>query len=147
MEFAMIDLDVIKDFIEIRPKTRIRFIEECLERLGVGSNLNKVLQPSCYVIKISNKWFIVHFKEIFGLTGGRIEWKNDDKQRRNEIARMLEKWNMIEVIDKSKIVKTEEDDYVKIYKIKHNERENYVINHKINIKEINCELCDGEING
>jgi hypothetical protein len=137
----MIVLDVLEKLIEIRPKTRIRFIEECLERLGVGSNKNKIIQPTCYILKILGKWYVVHFKEIFGLTGGSIDWKNDDIQRRNAIVRMLEEWKMIEVCNREQVISQSLIDIeVKIYKIKHSERENYNINHKININEINDEI-------
>ena len=59
------------------------------------------------------KYYIVHFKELFKLDGKDTEIVEEDVQRRNLICSLLEEWELIELVDKSKI-----EDKLHIKKIK-----------------------------
>jgi hypothetical protein len=50
------------------------------------------------------KYYIVHFKELFALDGKPSNISENDIQRRNAIANLLEEWGLIKVINKDILV-------------------------------------------
>ena len=82
------------DFLKIR---------ETLTRIGVASRKDKTLYQSCHILHKQGKYFITHFKELFALDGKKSTLVINDIQRRNTIAILLQDWNLIDILDKSKI--------------------------------------------
>ena len=82
------------DFLKIR---------ETLTRIGVASRKDKTLYQSCHILHKQGKYFITHFKELFALDGKKSTLVENDIQRRNTIAILLQDWNLIDILDKSKI--------------------------------------------
>ena len=82
------------DFLKIR---------ETLTRIGVASRKDKTLYQSCHILHKQGKYYIVHFKELFALYGKKATLIENDVQRRNTIAVLLQDWNLIDILDKSKI--------------------------------------------
>ena len=82
------------DFLKIR---------ETLTRIGVASRKDKTLFQSCHILHKQGKYFITHFKELFALDGKKSTLVINDIQRRNTIAILLQDWNLIDIVDKSKI--------------------------------------------
>ena len=82
------------DFLKIR---------ETLTRIGVASRNDKTLYQSCHILHKQGKYFITHFKELFALDGKKSTLVENDIQRRNTIAILLQDWNLIDILDKSKI--------------------------------------------
>jgi len=79
------------DFLKVR---------ETLTRIGVASRKDKTLFQSCHILHKQGKYYIVHFKELFALDGKKATLINNDIQRRNTIAVLLQDWNLINILDK-----------------------------------------------
>ena len=79
------------DFLKIR---------ETLSRIGVASRKDKTLFQSCHILHKQGKYYIVHFKELFALDGKTATLSENDIQRRNTIAVLLQDWNLIDVVKK-----------------------------------------------
>ena len=79
------------DFLKVR---------ETLSRIGVASRKNKTLFQSCHILHKQGKYFITHFKELFALDGKKSTLVDNDIQRRNTIALLLQDWNLIDIVDK-----------------------------------------------
>jgi len=77
-----------EDFLKIR---------ETLTRIGVASRKDKTLYQSCHILHKQGKYYIVHFKELFGLDGKPSNFTEDDISRRNTIANLLAEWGLIEL--------------------------------------------------
>ena len=78
-------------------------VKETLTRIGVASKKQKVLYQSCHILHKQQKYYIVHFKELFKLDGKPSDFTENDRARRNTIAKLLEEWNLLTVIDKEKM--------------------------------------------
>ena len=81
------------DFLKIR---------ETLTRIGVASRKDKTLYQSCHILPKQGKYYITHFKELFALDGKKATLVENDIQRRNTISILLQDWNLIDIVDKSK---------------------------------------------
>ena len=65
-----------------------------------ASRKDKTLFQSCHILHKQGKYFIVHFKELFALDGKKATLTQNDIQRRNTIAVLLQDWNLISVVKK-----------------------------------------------
>ena len=79
------------DFLKIR---------ETLSRIGVASRKDKTLFQSCHILHKQGKYYIVHFKELFALDGKKATLIENDVQRRNTIAVLLQDWNLLTIVKK-----------------------------------------------
>ena len=77
------------DFLKVR---------ETLSRIGVASRKEKKLYQSCHILHKQGRYFIVHFKELFALDGKPTNLSQNDIDRRNTIAGLLEDWELVEVL-------------------------------------------------
>lgn len=94
-----IDLESILDnFIEVKLEpSKFLVIRETLQRIGVSPKSKNVLYQSCHILSMNNKYYIVHFKELFLLDGKESSLDELDKQRRNQIAKLLQDWGLLEI--------------------------------------------------
>lgn len=76
-------------------------VKETLTRIGVSSNKEKKLYQSCHILSKQDKYYIVHFKELFALDGRAVDISDEDIGRRNTIACLLEEWDLVDVVDYS----------------------------------------------
>jgi hypothetical protein len=92
----MVDLN---KFVEVRLKQEDDFLKvrETLTRIGVSSRKDKILYQSCHILHKQGKYYIVHFKQLFQLDGKPTDITENDIQRRNAIARLLEEWGLVKV--------------------------------------------------
>ena len=90
-KFVEVSLNEQDDFLKVR---------ETLTRIGVSSRKEKVLYQSCHILHKQGKYYIVHFKELFALDGKPSNISENDIQRRNAIANLLEEWGLIKVLNK-----------------------------------------------
>jgi hypothetical protein len=74
-------------------------VKETLTRIGVSSRKEKVLYQSCHILHKQNRYSIVHFKELFALDGKPSNISENDIQRRNSIAKLLEEWDLVKIIN------------------------------------------------
>lgn len=77
-------------------------IMETLTRMGVASRQNKTLYQSCHILHKKGRYAIVHFKELFKLDGKSSDFTEEDRARRNRIAKLLEEWNLCKIVDTKK---------------------------------------------
>jgi hypothetical protein len=77
-------------------------IKETLTRIGVSSSKSKVLYQSCHILHKRGRYFLIHFKELFKLDGKASNIDEADIARRNSIARLLEEWKLLTIIDKDR---------------------------------------------
>lgn len=78
------------DFLKVR---------ETLTRIGVASRKDKTLYQSCHILHKQGRFYIVHFKEMFALDGKPSDFSDEDKGRRNTIAKLLEDWGLVTILD------------------------------------------------
>ena len=99
----MVDLN---KFIEVQLNEQDDFLKvrETLTRIGVSSRKEKVLYQSCHILHKQGHYYIVHFKELFALDGKPSNISENDIQRRNAIANLLEEWGLIKVLNKHILV-------------------------------------------
>ena len=89
-QFVEVSLNEQDDFLKVR---------ETLTRIGVSSRKEKVLYQSCHILHKQGKYYIVHFKELFALDGKPSNISENDIQRRNAIAKLLEEWGLIKILN------------------------------------------------
>ena len=78
------------DFLKVR---------ETLTRIGVASKKERKLFQSCHILHKQGRYFIVSFKELFMLDGKESNFTENDRQRRNRIVKLLEEWELVEVVN------------------------------------------------
>lgn len=78
-------------------------IKETLTRIGIANNKTKSLYQSCHILHKRGKYYITHFKELYFLDGNEYNITKEDVTRRNVIAKLLEDWNLLRIVDKSVI--------------------------------------------
>ena len=110
------------DFLKVR---------ETLTRIGVASRKDKTLFQSCHILHKQGKYYITHFKELFALDGKKSTLVENDIQRRNTIALLLQDWNLIEVVEKSKVENKAPLSQIKVLPYK--EKKDWTLNAKYNI--------------
>jgi hypothetical protein len=90
-QFVEVSLNEQDDFLKVR---------ETLTRIGVSSRKEKVLYQSCHILHKQGKYYIVHFKELFALDGKPSNISENDIQRRNAIANLLEEWGLVKILNR-----------------------------------------------
>lgn len=95
----------IDDLLEVTIKEEDDFlkVKETLTRIGVSSKTENKLWQSCHILHKKGKYYIVHFKELFLLDGLSSSIDENDIGRRNTIAKLLEEWGLIQIVDPAKI--------------------------------------------
>lgn len=88
--FVEVVLNEQDDFLKVR---------ETLTRIGVSSRKEKVLYQSCHILHKQGKYYVVHFKELFALDGKPSNISENDIHRRNAIAKLLEEWGLIKIMN------------------------------------------------
>lgn len=98
------ETEILNELVEIKLKRPEDFlkIKETLTRIGISSK-DKKLYQSCHIFHKKGKYYIVHFKELFKMDGKFSDISEEDLQRRNAIACLLEEWELLEILDKSKV--------------------------------------------
>ena len=94
-------MSLIDSLIEVRLGEEDDFLKvrETLTRIGVASRKDSTLYQSCHILHKQGKYYIVHFKELFALDGKPANISENDIQRRNAIAKLLEEWGLITIIN------------------------------------------------
>jgi hypothetical protein len=95
----------INKFVEVQLQEQDDFLKvrETLTRIGVSSRKEKVLYQSCHILHKQAKYYIVHFKELFALDGKPSNITENDIQRRNAIANLLEEWGLVKILNRKVI--------------------------------------------
>ena len=104
-KFVEVTLNEQDDFLKVR---------ETLTRIGVSSRKEKVLYQSCHILHKQGHYYIVHFKELFALDGKPSNISENDIQRRNAIANLLEEWGLVKILNRKLL----EDNIAPLHQIK-----------------------------
>tara|TARA_B100001093_G_scaffold520515_1_gene617397 strand:+ start:7956 stop:8363 length:408 start_codon:yes stop_codon:yes gene_type:complete len=90
----LLEVELVKedDFLKVR---------ETLTRIGVASRKDKTLYQSCHILHKRGKYYIVHFKELFGLDGKSTDFTDNDLSRRNAITKLLAEWNLVKIVNQN----------------------------------------------
>ena len=116
-------LESSDDFLKIR---------ETLTRIGVASKKDKKIFQSCHILHKQNRYFIVHFKELFALDGKPTNFSEDDVARRNTISNLLAEWNLYKLINPEK-TKSPVAPISQIKIISYKEKSEWILEQKYNI--------------
>jgi len=88
-----VKLKIDEDFLKVR---------ETLTRIGVASKKEQRLFQSCHILHKQGLYYIVHFKELFGLDGKPSNFSEEDAGRRNTIANLIAEWGLVTLVDAQK---------------------------------------------
>lgn len=98
---------LLDSLVEIRLIDESSFlkIKETLSRIGIPlvKDGTKQLFQSCHILHKQGRYYVVHFKELFGLDRKPFDFTMSDKARRNTIVHLLKEWGLCGVIDEEKI--------------------------------------------
>ena len=118
------------DFLKIR---------ETLSRIGVASRKDKTLFQSCHILHKQGKYYIVHFKELFALDGKKATLIENDVQRRNTIAVLLQDWNLLTIVKTDEAKNKAPLSQIKIIAFKEKNEWNLQAKYNIGKKVVNEE--------
>lgn len=76
-------------------------VKETLSRIGVASKKDNTLYQSCHILHKQGRYFITHFKELFALDGKAADFMDNDLERRNTIAKLLQEWGLIKILNET----------------------------------------------
>lgn len=105
-------------------------VKETLSRIGVSPKGKKILYQSCHLIHKNDVYIIAHFKELFALDGLPSNVSEEDLKRRNTIVKLLEEWELLEIVDKEKINDSMPINGLKI--VKYSEKDDWELIPKFN---------------
>ena len=90
---------VVDSLVEVSLKQDDDFLKvrETLTRIGVASRKDRKLFQSCHILHKQQKYYIVHFKELFKLDGKPSSITDEDLGRRNTITNLLSEWGLIDI--------------------------------------------------
>lgn len=87
--------------IELTGQDSFPKIRETLTRVGIANNKTKTIYQSCHILNKRGKVYIVHFKELLELDGRDAKMTDEDIERRNDIAKLLQDWGLCKIVDPS----------------------------------------------
>ena len=124
------------DMLEVTIKQPDDFLKvrETLTRIGVASRKDKTLFQSCHILHKQGKYFITHFKELFALDGKNSTLTENDIQRRNTIALLLQDWNLIDVVNTALVENKAPLSQIKVLPFKEKSEWNLVAKYNIGKK-------------
>ena len=89
-------------------------IRETLQRIGVASRKDKTLYQSAHILHKQGRYVILHFKELFSLDGKPTDFSEDDRQRRNAIASLLEEWGLVKIVTPEQVTEKAPMSHIKV---------------------------------
>jgi Bacteriophage translational regulator len=125
----------ITDLVEVTLGEKDDFLKvrETLTRIGVASKKDRILYQSCHILHKQGHYYITHFKELFALDGKPTDISENDLSRRNAIAKLLQDWGLVKVVN---IKQIEEPPPIFLSQIKilsHKEKDDWELVPKYNI--------------
>lgn len=111
--------------VEIKPLDNSKFLQvkETLTRIGFPQTIDgeKVLWQTCHILQKRGRYFITHFKHMY-LFDGRTKstaLTDDDVDRTLVVAKMLENWGLVEILNPS----TDTDLSINVKVVRYDERD------------------------
>lgn len=124
--------------LEIKLLVNENVVNETLTRIGIVDRREKRIYQSCHLLKQFGIYYLAHFKQLFTLSTSKTGYHGfgnvslEDIERRNSIAFLLMKWNMISIDDVSEI----EPHNVRVDVVPYHEAKDYQKIYKFNINNI-----------
>ena len=92
--------------VDIKNPQNFLKIKETLTRIGVASKKEKKLFQTAHILHKRDsagvsRYAILMYKEMFILDGKEAHFDEQDLPRRNAIARLLEEWDLLDIIDQT----------------------------------------------
>ena len=109
-------------------------VKETLSRIGVASKKDNTLYQSCHILHKQGRYFITHFKELFALDGKPADFSDNDLERRNTIAKLLQEWGLIKIVNEADSLEFAPLSQVKIISYKEKKEWNLVPKYNIGKK-------------
>ena len=109
-------------------------VKETLSRIGVASKKDNTLYQSCHILHKQGRYFITHFKELFALDGKAADFSENDLERRNTIANLLQEWGLIKIVNEADSLEFAPLSQVKIISYKEKKEWNLVPKYNIGKK-------------
>ena len=100
------EIDIFKGLgvrVKLEDEDDFLIVKETLTRMGVSSRKENKLFQSCHILHKKGEYAIVHFKELFILDKLESNISESDIARRNLIAKLLEEWELCDILDPEKI--------------------------------------------
>lgn len=90
---------VLSNMVEVELENQDDFLKlmETLTRIGIPNNQKKTLTQTCHVLHKKGRYYIAHFKELFGLDGKPVNINELDIARRNTIVDLLDRWGLLRI--------------------------------------------------
>jgi hypothetical protein len=90
--------------VDIKKPDNFLKIKETLTRIGIAPPSAKVLYQSCHILhkrdlNSVSHYAILHFKELFQLDGKEAMFDDQDIPRRNAVVRLLEEWDLVDIVN------------------------------------------------
>ena len=109
-------------------------VKETLSRIGVASKKDNTLYQSCHILHKQGRYFVTHFKELFALDGKAADFSENDLERRNTIAKLLQEWGLIKIVNEADSLQFAPLSQVKIISYKEKKEWNLVPKYNIGKK-------------
>ena len=106
-------------------------VKETLTRIGIASRKEHKLYQSCHILHKQGRYFIVHFKELFALDGKESNLTNNDVERRNTVAVLLQDWGLLKVLKPAEVEQQASLSQIKVLSFK--EKDEWELVPKYNI--------------
>lgn len=103
-------------------------VRETLTRIGIASKKEDTLFQSCHILHKQGKYFIVSFKELFALDGKESNITNEDIERRNAIAWLLEDWGLLTIVNPSQVDNRSPLSHIRI--VSYKDKKNWILKPK-----------------
>jgi Bacteriophage translational regulator len=125
----------ITDLVEVTLGQKDDFLKvrETLTRIGVASKKEKILYQSCHILHKQGHYYITHFKELFALDGKPTDISENDLSRRNAIAKLLQDWGLVKVVNNKQIEEPVPIFLSQIKILSHKEKDDWELIPKYNI--------------
>lgn len=100
---------ITNKLLSVKPLVSESIIRETLTRIGIVDRKEKRIYQSCHLIEQFGTFYLAHFKQLFVMSRGKNGFPGfgnvsmEDIERRNSIAFLLAKWNMIEILHPDEI--------------------------------------------
>lgn len=121
--------EVVINGIEVELTKPFSVVRESLERIGIVNRSKRVINPSCYLLHKRGRYYIIHFKNLLELDGKQTTFDDDDAVRQSTIAKLLERWGLVKIIDATLV----EEETCHVFVLPFKDKSDYEIVHKYSI--------------
>ena len=104
---------MIDDMLEIKLVDEQCFlkIRETACRMGIANAKTKTITQSCHILQKRGKHYWVHFKELLALDGRNVDISEEDYERRNDMAYLLQEWGLCTIVNPEKFKSNKENKF------------------------------------